>query len=192
MSYQKEYFTELIENNDIYNIESYFQIYKTDVNNSFKDILNYSKHSTNQKFISNFLNLFLENDTLIFIRKNTEIFKNFLNDLLQDNNDFLLKEIYRQNYQMPSNNIKKLYINKKILNKLINNEDKDRLKKYLSINHENLDNMLIYCLQRQPDIAFFLLDNFEWIREIKESQKEKILNHAVYKKWLVKNKFNKF
>jgi len=186
---------EAIEKNNTKYINNFLNKHKEYIINAFDDYLFYSENSDNINFISNFLNLFVVDNILSLNMRQLEHFNDFLNIMIKEKNYSILNSILKQEYLIALNGAEKnISINRSIIFDFILNNDKEGLK--IGINNtkniQYIADIATFCIDRNPSLIGFILENFKWIKAFKQSQEDRVINHPEYIKYKISKKVINF
>lgn len=190
----KSFIKSIKENNFKY-MQRYFHKNKEEIIKEFDNYLFLAENDDNEYFISNFLNLFIVNEYLKLDIYCSKKLREFIINLIKEKKYKKIINIFSENYALGRlNSTDKVYANRFIILNCIELNDQEGLNIFLNLLKDKyiISNIIPFSLKTNPKILPFLIKNFEWIKDFKESKSENVINHPAFLACLVKDKIESF
>ncbi len=189
----KEKFLESLENNNLKKSKKLVFHKDIDVFNNFAIYLSEAENSNNIKFITNFLQLFMENNLLILTYNSLEDFNDYLTAWQNEKKYDIVQEILKKNYTYMIRESEFL-LNKGILYYFATNDDIKGFEiaiKYIE-NKEELIDILDFLLKYNHNILTYIYKKHEYLIKSALNKYPEIKNNEVFKTYINQNKINNF
>ena len=190
---KKEKFLNALEQDDIKKANKYVFEKEIDIFNNFSLYLSEAENSNNIKFITNFLQLFMENNLLILTYNSLEDFNDYLTAWQNEKKYDIVQEILKKNYTYMVRESEFL-LNKGILYYFATNDDIKGFEiaiKYIE-NKEELIDILDFLLKYNHNILTYIYKKHEYLIKSALNKYPEIKNNEVFKTYINQNKINNF
>tara|TARA_B100000073_G_scaffold347784_1_gene363346 strand:- start:1827 stop:2417 length:591 start_codon:yes stop_codon:yes gene_type:complete len=190
---KKEKFLNALEQDDIKKANKYVFEKEIDIFNNFSLYLSEAENSNNIKFITNFLQLFMENNLLILTYNSLEDFNDYLTAWQNEKKYDIVQEILKKNYTYMIRESEFL-LNKGILYYFATNDDIKGFEiaiKYIE-NKEELIDILDFLLKYNHNILTYIYKKHEYLIKSALNKYPEIKNNEVFKTYINQNKINNF
>ena len=190
---KKEKFLNALEEDDIKKANKYVFEKEIDIFNNFSLYLSEAENSNNIKFITNFLQLFMENNLLILTYNSLEDFNDYLTAWQNEKKYDIVQEILKKNYTYMIRESEFL-LNKGILYYFATNDDIKGFEiaiKYIE-NKEELIDILDFLLKYNHNILTYIYKKHEYLIKSALNKYPEIKNNEVFKTYINQNKINNF
>mgnify|MGYP001106026560 CR=1 FL=1 len=190
---KKEKFLNALEQDDIKKANKYVFEKEIDIFNNFSLYLSEAENSNNIKFITNFLQLFMENNLLILTYNSLEDFNDYLTAWQNEKKYDIVQEILKKNYTYMIRESEFL-LNKGILYYFATNDDIKGFEiaiKYIE-NKEELIDILDFLLKYNHNILTYIYKKHKYLIKSSLNKYPEIKNNEVFKTYINQNKINNF